>query len=852
MGDTNSNDGIFSDVAGMGYPARLLRNDQDSTKHVCLFYLAGIIGTGAELEDFFYLLCKTLDYDKNTVLFYYSTYMVITGGKLFSEMPPGLTDAGYESWVASRKQRCTSTRTSTCANLCKRKAYQNFDIPSYACQMCKLSPTYRNSRDPLERMVLRYFLETSTPASHIYISNSIDGFVSVERLSPNLYTFGKYPVIRFYNFVYDFLFSDPAACALRSDRTKFDDAVTTYICDHLDLSTFPSDLVARPILVSKLHALLDVLWDADISDMQTTDDGTCFADTCIRCLSQAYMPIYEGKQMNPYPVTKTSRSTTTKRRKKHVVDSNQPTDPDLFDLFDARMNAGGQPSDLHADHADHASAVDTDTDQTHLVMSESDAKNAETLEMSTSACDTSTYCEPNLDSSHTDIIEDHPDTPNLTVNEVDYEDNVNDEEDDDLPDSLRSSTDLPSLIDVAHFNDSDYVPFSHKNADTSQITGDTSCLQVDQSPTLQRADETFLYLHDEFDSLRFPARSVRENLAVGPLSDCRLTYIGQLLPNVSVPYRYCIAVPNVCLGTTSDYDIIRITDENNLDFLHACAASRYALLSPAVAQGVEEGMLIYLPYTKKRYFYNLAVRGSDGLDAILLTPTLQLYTTDTLGCIHMLVKYDSKIAYGNLAGIDLHFLFSHSKRSRSDVYADARFADGDRRADSMPLSAFRLFVSSVANGGAYDAYFSAITRLQTSYRVLFHQWYLPPVLANSMPISALSDDLTVAFLFRNDYRFSRCGTLYTILFQNQVVIGGDLSTNAILPDILGLFDLMTHRYYHAARLVYCDSASISIFLESTSKDAAAFYDMFYHGLESCMGMHGYSITDTVTVRLEYQ
>ena len=851
MGDANSNEGIFSDAAGMGYPARLLRNDQDSTKHVCLFYLAGIIGTGAELEDFFYLLCKTLDYDKNTVLFYYSTYMVVTGGKLFSEMPPGLTDAGYESWVVSRKQRCTSTRTSTCANLCKRKAYQDFDIPLYACQMCKLSPTYRNSRDPLERMVLRYFMESSTPASRIYISNSINGFVSVERLSPTLYTFGKYPVIRFYNFVYDFLFSDPAACALRSDRVKFDDAVTAYICDHLDLSAFSADISVQPILVSKLHALLDILWDADISDMQTTDDGTCFADTCIRCLSQTYMPIYEGKQMNPYPVTKTSRSATTKRRQKHVVDSNQPTDPDLFDLFDAHMSAGGQPSDLRVDHA---SVADTDASQTHIIASESNAKSAENLEIGSSVCDTSAYCEPNIDSSHTDIIADHPDTPNLAVNEVDYEDNVNDEEEEEdaLPDSLRSSTELPSLIDVVHFNDSDYVPFSHKETDTAQITEDPGCLEVGLPTALQKANGNSLCAHDAFDPLRFPARSERESLAVGPLSDCRLAYIGQLLPNVSVPYRYCIAIPDVCLGTAADYDIIRITDENNLDFLHACAASHYALLSPAVVQGVEEGMLIYLPRTMKRYFYNLAVRGSDGLDAILLTSTLQLYTADTLGCIHMLVKYDSKIAHGNLAGIDLHFLFSHSKRSRSDVYADIRFAGGDRRADSMPLSAFRLFVSSVANAGAYDAYFPAITRLQTSYRVLFHQWYLPPVLANSMPIAALSDDLTVAFLFRNEYRFSQCGTLYTILFQNQVVIGGDLSASAILPDILGLFDLMTHRYYHAARLVHCDSASISIFLESTSKDAAAFYDMFYHGLEGCMGMHGYSITDTVTVRLEYQ
>lgn len=814
-------------ISDMGYPEKLLRNDQDATKHMCLFYLAGLIGTGAALEDFFYLLCKTLDYDKNKVLFFYSTYMTITNGLLFSELPDGLTETNYGQWISTCKQRCTSTRTSTCANLCKRKSYKEYDIPSGACLMCKLSPSYQNSRDPLERIVIRYFMNPSTPISRIYINNvsAGSGFMSVERISPRANTFGKYPVIRFYHYIYDFLFSDPCAASLRSNPQAFNDAAVSYIYDHLDLVGYNEELVTQDMIFSKLHILLNSLWKTDMSEMMYEDDTEYIVSTCIQCLSEPYEPVFEGKQMNPHAV---SNSTPTFRQKRSTKKTHDDS-PDLFQLFEANRSAladSSNPSSSDRSAAEPSCKEEND-DLLLDAIPLSESGNEDPISSKESTLMPTDEAGDVIDNSASDPALDSAESES-TINPL-------------------------SVVDMIDFSDADYTPFIHSFDDmsTDMPLGDPAALATnsehehdiavmpDDTPAIDLTPLTSSHPHHE------------SGYEIGQVMPYKLSYLGQLLPATPPPYQYCITIPRSCFQVGSGYTIIRVTDESNWDFLQACASSDYALLSPAVMQGGQEGLLIYLPSTTRHYFFNLSTRGGDSLDSILLNQYVQLYTSDTLGCINMLVKYGSDICGSALIGMDLYFMLRCNLSSRLQVYLHSGFAHGNHEPCGMSLAAYMAFKAAISDQNEVGSYLEQTNRLQTAYRVLLHQWYLPPILADAMPIATYADDLTVNFLFREGYRFVRSGTVYTILFHNDMHIGGDLSAGSFLVDVLGLFDSMTHRYYHTSRIIYCDDTSISIFIESSGADAAIFYDLFYHGLEICMGNHGYQITNTVTVRIEY-
>lgn len=879
------------------YTSQLLRNDMDATKHSCLYYLAGTIGTGAELEDFFYLMCKTLDYDKNKVLFYYSTYMTVTGGTLFSGSP--LTDERYEDWIRERRHRCSSVRTSTCENLCRRKAYLGYDIPSHACCMCKLSPSYKNSRDPLERMVIRYFMDPGTPSARIYVNGSEDGFVSVERISPRANSFGRYPVIRFYNYVYDYLFNESGASDLRSDRNKFNEAAAGYISSRLDLSSFDSNLVDRDIIYARLVSLLGLLWDTDIAPMKSDDDGSRFADMCIRLMHQPYEPVYEGKQVNPRSVSDNGGGKGTRRSRKKRLSSDAFSGMDLVQMAEAAVAAQKSVVSEHAGAADldGISADITSGDKSacasvpgvQVDVSEAQTGNNET-------CQFVAETDPGNRNGVDNLQHDDDDMFGLASQDA-QTGHVCDPAAD--SDAYQLSDDaicaMPALLDRSDFRDSDYVPFdygatltslSNPDCDQSAPEEDVVSLtadRVDAGMVLEQSGDTDGGTGHS-DARQTPTETVTEESALlpflfapawrypyaygqlcGDTSSCGahhsqrdtlltlssgIDYLGHLVHGVAAAYQYCVRVPYPVAVPASSWYPVRITDETAWDFLHECATSDYALLLPAVSGVNEEGLLLFLSSRMRYYFFNLSVRGADNLDCILINSRTVLYTSDTLGCMSMLVKYGSRIASSPLIGMDLFFQLSGNALCREEVYAMDCFKAADVL--SLPLCMYKTYIDQFGGSGASAGCHYEVSRLMCAYRMLFHQRYLPPLLSDGAPLFAFTDDLHIRFLFDAGYRFTRRGTLYTIRFGPDVTIGGDLTGDSILCDLLGLFDLMTHRYFHASRIVYCDQSCISVFLESLGTDAGIFYDMFYHGVEAVLLDHGHAVAETVTIRTEYR
>lgn len=869
------------------FTSRLLRNDMDATKHTCLYYLAGIIGTGAELEDFFYLMCKTLDYDKNKVLFYYSTYMTVTAGTLFSDSIAVLSDDNYEEWIKSRKQRCSSVRTSTCENLCRRKVYRDYDIPSHACSLCKLSPQYRNSRDPLERMVIRFFMDSSTPPASIYVNGSEDGFVSVERISPRANSFGCYPVIRFYNYVYDFLFNDTLAASLRSDRIRFNDAAASYISSRLDLSSYNSAFVSRDMVYNRLVVLLGLLWNTDIAPMKSDDDGNRFADACIMLMHHAYEPIYEGKQMNPRPVANGGVIGTKKgRRSKKRSESCASRGMDLLQMAETAVAAQAETM---------TNSDDFRTTETTNVQEVMIAGNfvAESISEQSESGSSDTGQQVVVDSKNStgsfrgnggefsgltglQLYENERGAP-AVVEETDF---VSGEQD----------VLLPAILDCADFQDADYVPFNYGRRDAN-IGMDANGLQPESPEQTGDEDECIAPVIDDISGtnavadfpcacdmtigtgqtkdacllpLQFAPTScypyVYGQLCVDeihssdehgyfPSLPSEINYLGDLVQGVSAAYRYCACVPVLSAMRVSFGAPLRITDDVMLDFLHECATSEYAILLPAVSGMNEEGLLVFLSSCMRYHFFSLSVRGADNLDGILIDSHTMIYTSDTLGCMSMLVKYGSRMASGSLVGMDLVFQQARNIGGRNAVYKLDLFKGAGVL--MLPLCMYEVYMDEFGGRGATARCHYEASRLMRAYHMLFHQRFLPPLLSDGAPLFAFDDDLHVHFLFSNGYRFTKRGTLYTIRFGPDVTVGGDLTVDSFLCDLLGLFDLMTHRHFHTSRIVYCDQFSVSVFLESTGSDAGIFYDMFYHGLETVLLDHGYGVAQTVTTRTEY-
>lgn len=856
--------------------SQLLRNDMDATKHTCLYYLAGMIGTGSELEDFFYLMCKTLDYDKNKVLFYYSTYMTVTGGTLFSDASDSLSDEHYEDWIKERKQSCPSVRTSTCGNLCRRKAYHSFDIPTYACSMCKLSPFYRNSREPLERMVIRYFMDPSTPATRIYVNGSEDGFVSVERIAPRANSFGRYPVIRFYNYVYDYLFNDAEAVSLRTDRDQFNESAAGYISSRLDLSSYDESVVNREMVQNRLVALLRLLWDTDITSMKADDDGVRFADACIKLMHHAYEPVYEGKQANPHPASKDDGRSGSGHPRKKKRSTGIPRSMDLLQMAEAFVSSQESAMKESVRSVESTSAAEQGTavenrDATCPFVADNGGS---TTCFQHDYDDMFGLADPG-DSS----VQASESAADITDPDADTDDGFV------LPDDI-------ALLDQADFRDVDYVPFVYEDAlpdmvnvsDLPSLSDDSACVSTDTECvigetadsdlpliTTDENDISVLSASEDEHPMNFPIRFApawrypfdygqlcMDNPSSGkcsgagglPSLPADIDYLGNYMRDVSAAYRYCVRIPFLVPDCAPHGYPVRITDETMWNFLHECATSDYAILLPAVSGMNEEGLLVFLSSRMRYYFFNLSVRGAENLDCILINSRTTIYTPDTLGCMHMLVKYGSRIASGSLIGMDLFFERAGSLKSREDVYAMDIFSE-HTGALLLPLGMYEAYMDQFGGNGTTASCHYAVSRLMCAYRMLFHQKFLPPLLSDGAPLFAFTDDLHIRFLFGAGYRFAKRGTLYTIRFGPDVTIGGDLTSDSLLCDLLGLFDLMTHRYFHTSRIIYCDQSSISVFLESVGSDAGIFYDMFYHGVEAVLLDHGCTVAQTVTIRTEY-
>lgn len=776
----------------LNFPHHLLRNDQDSTKHMCLFYLAGIIGTGVELEDYFYLLCKTLGYDKTKVIFYYSTYMTVTQSKLFANADM-LNDASYERWINERKRHCSSTRTSTCENLCKRKAYRDLNIPFYACQLCKLSSSYQNSRDPLERLMMRYFMDASTPASIIYSCHFSSGFVSVERISPNFYSFGQYPIVRIYNFIYEFLLSKPSALELRADKHLFNDAVTTYICNHIDLSTYPKKDVSLTMITSRIHGMLQSLWNNDISILQSTGDD-CLINMCIRHLSVPYSPTHEGKQTNPHVVT----------RRRSLDNKESISSGYQLDLFDF--------------------AATSMTDADFIGSDECAARKIPVQNHALSNVDVPILHNPNAEESS-----------------------------------------APSVIDDAGFSDEAYAVFLQNEHEPvhAHAASDCACENANVNPENTDASGA-LYSDIESNSITpissnnsnsttYDLHRIRSLSAALATYSTQMVYLGQLLPDVSLPYRFFVVMPPTVFNSCSDSAIIRVTDRCHMDLLHDCVASEYVLLSPAIVHDMDEGFLIYTSNRQCPFFFSLIAHDIAELDS-LLCGCNHIYTADTLGCMNIFVKYGSSLAHAAIISMDLYAMLKFGAISRSQLYTMDAFAGGDSSPYSMPISAYHKFCfieKTLRDVNFSDALIADMSKLQTAYRVLFQQNYASSIIGDSLPLIAFNNDFSIEFLFRKGYRFACAGTVYTILFRNNIQILGDLRDKVLLPDMLEFLELMPRRFYHLLRLVHCDTRSISLFIGSFGLDAELFYDMLYQGLERCLITHGQCSADTVTVRVEY-